>query len=106
MRIPFQLDGYDPMTVSIDGEQISYWGTSVFAQIANMPAAIYEEVRITSDKRTFYVTVVAEGDHDALGVTKGWYEARWVSHAEAKKIRESWSVLRPQDGNPFDMLPE
>jgi|GEM_PF-4659249 hypothetical protein len=106
MRIAFKLDEYEPMVVRIGNETISYRGSQIFAQIANVPAGIYEEVRITDDGRTFYVTVVGEGDHDAYGVGKGWYAARWVSHDEAKKIRESWGVLRPQEGNPFNLLRE
>ncbi len=109
MRQTFKLGIADEMVFNIEGERFGYRDTQVFAEIANMHADIYSEVRVTKDGRAFYATIVSSAPmSDGLGVRDGWYVVRWVDAAEAWKIRESWAVLRPQDDgpDPFRLIPK
>jgi len=98
MRKYFDIGPFDAFEVELDGVRYTYSSTTLFAEIADLPANIHQEVRVNKAGRAFLVTIVSDKESDdANGVTKGWYSARWITEAEAWKVRESWNVLRPQD---------
>ena len=99
MQVRFDLPVGAPMTFKIGEEVFSYPNTDEYAVIGNLPAGISEEVRRTKNGRYIYLTVIADESEmtNAYGTHHGFYVARFVNEDEAKKIRKSWDVLRPQN---------
>lgn len=87
--------------VEMDGERFDFTDCYTFAEIANMPADIHDSVLKTRDGRFIRLTVVSDdGEHDAYGIRKGWYSAYLIGAEDAKKVRQSWAVLREQPPAP------
>ena len=91
----------EPFTVECDGQRYKWTECYKLAEIAFMPANIFDSVLKTADGKYIRLVVVSDDeDFGPFGVSKGWYSAYSLDEAQAMKWRQAWSILREQPPLP------
>jgi hypothetical protein len=94
MRTAIDRTASQPLTLVIGTETVQFERCTEVARTGSVLANIHEYLLQTPERRLIKVTIVADEDQEySRAILKGWYVARFVSHAEGTKIRQSWTML-------------
>jgi hypothetical protein len=94
MRTSIDRTPQQNLTLVIGSDRVVFEACTEMARTGSVLANIHEYLLQTPEKRIIKVTIVADEDQEySRSVQKGWYVARFVSHAEGAKIRQSWAML-------------
>jgi hypothetical protein len=96
MRVPFQLENFQPFSFSVGGVTYAYPETTRLAFKPNLEANIEESVVQTRDGKKIWLTVVGDEDEASpYGIQRGWYVAQALPEDSAAflvKAFAGWSA--------------
>ena len=87
MRVPFQLNNFETLTFTMDGNSYHYEDGNRLAVKPNPAANMEDSVLEMPDGKVIYLTVVGADDGaSAQGIRRGWYVAQTLDAESATKL--------------------
>ena len=93
MRVPFQLNNFQPFTFSVEGKTYSFQDTVRLAFKPNLTANVHEYIVQLPDEKKIWLTIV--GDQDAVspaGIERGWYVTQPLDDESAASLVKAFSL--------------
>ncbi|MGA2183358.1 MAG: hypothetical protein ABSH47_10030 [Bryobacteraceae bacterium] len=94
MRVPFHLQGLQPLSFSVEGTTYSYETVTRLAHRQNLDANIQESVIETPEGKKVWLTVVGDEDQmSPFGIQHGWYVAKLLDTESADSLVRAFAAF-------------
>jgi hypothetical protein len=94
MRVPFELQNFQPFSFSVEGTTYTYPNVRRLAEKLNLVSNISESVVETPDGKKVWLTLVgAEDQAPPNGIQRGWYVAQVLDDASAAVLVKAFAAI-------------